>query len=204
MVRKTKEDARITRSRILDAAMELFERQGVSRTSLNDIAHHAGVTRGAIYWHFKNKVELFTAMIERLACPLLLEREKRARLMQENPLEFLDTITREFIGRLEHDPNFFRMFEIFWHKCEYVGEMEAIRHKHLKEGESHIDIIQRSFAIAREKGQIGADLTPHQAAIGLVALIDGLIFNWTKNRALFSLETYAPQIFNAFLRGIRT
>ncbi len=63
MVRRTKEDAQETRNRILDTAVEVFNRQGVAETSLNDIAREAGVTRGAIYWHFANKVSMFDAMI---------------------------------------------------------------------------------------------------------------------------------------------
>src|SRR4029079_5949728 len=49
MARRTKEEALSPRIRILDTAERLFERHGVSRTSLQDIAEAAGVTRGAIY-----------------------------------------------------------------------------------------------------------------------------------------------------------
>ena len=70
MVRKTKEEARETRNRILDAAEQVFYDKGVSRTSLADIAAQAGVTRGAIYWHFANKGDLFTAMFDRVLLPL--------------------------------------------------------------------------------------------------------------------------------------
>ena len=58
MPRKTKEEAQETRQRILDAAERVFQMQGVSRTSLAHIADAAGVTRGAIYWHFRNKADL--------------------------------------------------------------------------------------------------------------------------------------------------
>ncbi|RZI93264.1 MAG: TetR family transcriptional regulator, partial [Rubrivivax sp.] len=70
MVRRTKEDALATRDRLLDAAEHLFQAKGVSRTSLNDIATAAGTTRGAIYWHFKDKADLFNAMMERVTLPL--------------------------------------------------------------------------------------------------------------------------------------
>lgn len=59
MARKTKEQAQETRLQILEAAVVEFSARGVSATSLTDIANAAGVTRGAIYWHFKNKVDLF-------------------------------------------------------------------------------------------------------------------------------------------------
>jgi TetR/AcrR family acrAB operon transcriptional repressor len=55
MVRRTKTEALETRNSLLDAAEHLFQARGVSRTSLNDIANEAGTTRGAIYWHFKDK-----------------------------------------------------------------------------------------------------------------------------------------------------
>ncbi len=58
MARKTKQQALETRQHILDVAMRLFSQQGVSATSLAQIAQAAGVTRGAIYWHFKDKSDL--------------------------------------------------------------------------------------------------------------------------------------------------
>jgi TetR/AcrR family acrAB operon transcriptional repressor len=45
-------------------AMRLFSQQGVSSTSLAQIAQAAGVTRGAIYWHFKDKSDLFSEIWE--------------------------------------------------------------------------------------------------------------------------------------------
>lgn len=63
MARKTKQQAEETRQEILDAAIKTFSERGVSATSLADIAKSAGVTRGAIYWHFKNKVDLFHQLV---------------------------------------------------------------------------------------------------------------------------------------------
>ena len=71
MARKTKEDAEITRQRILDAARDVFLVRGVSRTSMEQIASHAGLTRGAIYWHFKNKPEIFHAIRDQVFLPLI-------------------------------------------------------------------------------------------------------------------------------------
>ncbi|HEX9173202.1 MAG TPA: TetR family transcriptional regulator, partial [Telluria sp.] len=70
MARRTKEDALATRDSIIDAAEKLFAQQGVSRTTLQHIASAAGVTRGAIYWHFDDKAALFNAMMERAKTPI--------------------------------------------------------------------------------------------------------------------------------------
>ena len=69
MPRRTKEEAQATRDLLLDTAAEVFERRGVSRTSMQDIATAAGLTRGAIYWHFRDKVDLFNAMMDRAILP---------------------------------------------------------------------------------------------------------------------------------------
>ncbi|MBI0415923.1 MAG: TetR family transcriptional regulator, partial [Nitrosospira sp.] len=59
MVRRTKKDAELTRQSIINAAREVFLVRGVSRTTMDHIATQANVTRGAIYWYFNNKKELF-------------------------------------------------------------------------------------------------------------------------------------------------
>ncbi|TFZ33031.1 TetR family transcriptional regulator, partial [Pseudomonas syringae] len=70
MVRRTKEEAQITRSQILEAAEQAFYERGVARTTLADLATLAGVTRGALYWHFNNKADLVQALLDSLQAPL--------------------------------------------------------------------------------------------------------------------------------------
>lgn len=70
MPRRTKQDALATRQQLLEAAIGVFAEKGVSRTSLQDIAVAAGTTRGAIYWHFKNKADLFNALMESAILPM--------------------------------------------------------------------------------------------------------------------------------------
>lgn len=202
MVRRTKEDAQVTRNHILDTAVEVFSHKGVAQTSLNDIAREAGVTRGAIYWHFANKVDMFDAMIGRLICPLMINAEDRETRIELDPLRFILDATMEFLGRMLDDTNFRKVFEIFWHKCEYVGEMATIRDCHLDEGENHIDVLQRAFQLAQAQSQIDRSLTPHQATIGLISLIDGLLFNWTKDPQMFPLASYARPLLDTYFRGL--
>ena len=77
---KTKQQAGETRRQIIDAALTAFSEQGVSATSLVDIAKQAGVTRGAIYWHFKNKVDLFTEVCSITDTKIgFIEQEYRAK-----------------------------------------------------------------------------------------------------------------------------
>ena len=65
-MRRTKAQAQETRERLMQAALDVFHQRGVARASLHEIAQAAGVTRGALYWHFKNKEDLFDALFARI------------------------------------------------------------------------------------------------------------------------------------------
>lgn len=66
MARKTKEDAQKTRDQIMDAAESVFYSKGFTLTTMSDIAEAAVLSRGAVYGHYKSKLELATAMAERV------------------------------------------------------------------------------------------------------------------------------------------
>ncbi|TFZ32993.1 TetR family transcriptional regulator, partial [Pseudomonas syringae] len=75
MVRRTKEEAQITRSQILEAAGQAFYERGVARTTLAETAPRAGGTRGAIGWHGTNKADLVPAMLDSMKAPLAATAE---------------------------------------------------------------------------------------------------------------------------------
>ncbi|WP_172890495.1 TetR/AcrR family transcriptional regulator [Actinoplanes derwentensis] len=62
-MRRTAEDTALTRDALLDAALFVFAEQGVNAARLTDIAQRAGVTRGALYHHFTDKTDLYTAVV---------------------------------------------------------------------------------------------------------------------------------------------
>src|SRR5688500_4581806 len=130
MPRRTKEEALETRNRILDAAELIFERRGVSRTSLQDIAHGAEVSRGAIYWHFKDKADLFTAMMERATMPM----EAAYRPFdpaRDDPLAYIERQVMETLRIAATNAQVRRAFDIATHKVEYVDELLAVRDRRL-------------------------------------------------------------------------
>ncbi len=81
-MRRTKAEAEETRRGILSAAERLFEAKGLAATSLEEIAAEAGVTRGAVYWHFTNKADLVIAL---LADAPLFHEDMLALLAEDDP-----------------------------------------------------------------------------------------------------------------------
>ena len=173
MARRTKEEARETRNRILDAAEQVFYGKGVSRTSLADIAAHAGVTRGAIYWHFANKGDLFTAMFDRVLLPLdeLLEGDEDLA----DPLARLAEILKWCLLAASTDPQRRRVFDILFLKCEFVDEMGPVKARHQTNMEEGIGKIENDLRRAVAKGQLPANLDSRCAALFLHAFIGGFL-----------------------------
>jgi AcrR family transcriptional regulator len=64
------------RSRILDAAQNLFLRYGVKRTALDDVVREAGIAKGTLYLYFDSKDALFAAIAERLCADVLRNAEE--------------------------------------------------------------------------------------------------------------------------------
>src|SRR3546814_20820891 len=120
-MKRTKADAARTRELLLDAAEELFLRKGVSRTSLEEIARAAGMTRGAVYWHFRNKGDLFQAMHQRVELPL---DEILARVgVQACPLEAPRALFVSAMHRLSDDTPLRRVFVILSHNSASVAAL---------------------------------------------------------------------------------
>jgi TetR/AcrR family transcriptional regulator, acrAB operon repressor len=197
MPRRTKAQALATRSSILDAAEQLFQAQGVSRTCLQQIAQAAGVTRGAVYWHFADKVALFEAMLERVLLPL----EDAAGLAKPPADEpALPALRRHLIGLLERsvaDTRARRVFEILSLKAEYVGEMGAARQRLLQARTQHLAWIEASL----ERAGL-PPATRAVQALGLQALIDGLFQGWMIDPGAYDLVATGRNAVDAYLAGL--
>lgn len=173
MVRKTKEEARETRNRILDAAEQVFYDKGVSRTSLADIAAQAGVTRGAIYWHFANKGDLFTAMFDRVLLPL--DELSAAMGESTDPLARLAEKLKWCLRAVAVDPQRRRVFDIFFLKCEFVDEMGPVKARHQASMQEGIGKIESDLELAMARGQLPPDLDRKRAALFLHAFVGGCL-----------------------------
>lgn len=201
MARSTKEEAQATRHRLLDAAERLFHRNGVSQTSLQQIATEAGATRGAIYWHFKDKADLFNAMMERVTLPL----EQSLQQVATNgvdPLVGLKDSLRNALVQMRDDAQLRRVVEIAVQKVEYVDELHAVRARHLAVRDQCVGDIGRALRLAaRQRGQ-RLRLPAAVAAAGLHATIDGLILNWLLDTTAFDLPTLGEQMLELHLVGL--
>ncbi|MHB1200452.1 MAG: TetR family transcriptional regulator [Polaromonas sp.] len=208
MARRTKEEAQETRHKLLDAAEYLFQAHGVSHTSLQDIARRAGTTRGAIYWHFRDKADLFNAMMERVTLPM------EQAFIPDNPaaqttgtvapstLKLIQAAALNAFRQIMTDPQTRRVLEVATQKVEYVEELQAVRLRHLAVRNGFIKHIEQSMNTAGRETKICLPTSARVAAHGLHALIDGLIQNWLLDPTAFDLLGVGERTMNVYLCGL--
>lgn len=183
MARRTKEQSAQTRARLIEAARAQFEQHGYARTTLEQIARAAGLTRGAVYFHFADKAALFRAMRDEVELPLVDRIGPELSAAHDD--DALATIERFLlavmatIGRCETTR---RTFEILSFGCEYVDglsaelDLQRRRHSELR------DQLRGAYLRARAQGLLRAEVDPALAALETTVFVSGLVRIWLLDR----------------------
>jgi TetR/AcrR family transcriptional repressor of mexAB-oprM operon len=199
-MRRTKEDADKTRNAILLSAENLFFEKGVAHTSLEQIAKHAGVTRGAIYWHFKDKSHLFHAMLSQVQLPPEQFVEQLNGRCPNAPLWALRDMCIEVIAELGRDPQRKRIYTILLHRCEFTEELREAQERYRTLVGQYVEASQAVFTSAAKELQPG--VSPRMAATALYGLVIGLLNDWTNSPSLFDAETDTSELIDLLFRGL--
>lgn len=203
MARRTKEEAQETRSQIIQAAEVCFHKKGISRTSLAEIAAAAGVTRGAIYWHFEDKTEVLAALLETAHMPLQPLGEASRNEGEPDPLGRLRELIVTIFERVALDPAIRRINEIIFHKCEYTDEMCGLRQR-IQNFRSLCDQnIESALRLAMARGQLPANLDAALASHCVHSFISGTIDHWLMNPEGLDLPNKAAILVDGLLDMLR-
>jgi TetR/AcrR family acrAB operon transcriptional repressor len=187
----------------LDAAEQLFVKQGVSGTTLQHIATAAGVTRGAIYWHFLDKGAMFNAMMERVKTPLESAMQEYADANAADPMEALRESLMSVFRVTVADPKARRVFEIATLKMEYVDELSAVRERRKLNQAAFMARTESRIREAMAKGQVKAGVDPYAVALGSWVVVDGLLRAWLLDQQAFDLVKLGAQIVENHLGSLR-
>lgn len=205
MARRTKEDAEATRNRLLDAAQEVFHVKGVRGASLLDVAQAASLTRGAIYWHFKDKADLFDAMMQRVTSPFeqACFPEQDGFGSQASALQGILDVLRMVLHSVNTDAAIRSVFEIALYKVECVGEMFAVRERRMMGVMRFNSRLEGALMLAAEQARVELPVSAASAAIGLHAVFDGVLHAWLLHDARpFDLETEGMAAVSVYLKGL--
>ena len=199
-MRKTKTEAQKTHQHLLDAALEVFWRDGVTRASLQAIAQEAGVTRGALYWHFKNKEDLFETLFEQQYADFfaafndqtLRDNQDVWTHLQHNLTTMFETLaTRES----KH-----KFCNVMFSKCEQTAGNETITELACRYHRLFQKQIAYALQLSREQGRLPENTDIELAAIYLESSLVGLIKIWIDEPERFDLIAKSKRVIAANMR----
>ena len=202
MVRRTREEAEQTRCLLLDTAEQLFSVKGVSKTTLADIATAAGLTRGAVYWHFENKLDLYRAMLDRVAPAFDTIRTELLTAAAADPAQALWAHSLNVNRVIASEPQIRRILLILLKRSEHVDELAPIHDEcvaHMREGQ---DVLRQIFQLACDRHQTLPHVDPTRAAGALQSSHNGMIDLSLEDSACFDLEHQAGDVLAYLYRGL--
>jgi AcrR family transcriptional regulator len=200
-MRRTKEDAELTRQSLMDAALVVFSRQGYAGTRLQDIAKAAGVTRGAIYHHFGGKAELFASIIEETSNSA---NQAIFAAIQEGGT-FLDIIRRVLLKTLQlmaDDQRFRGAMQLLLFNSGDSPELLDLRRFQVEQGLAQLEQITGYFQLGLAQSELHPDLDPAIAARAFLAYQNGLVQLWLTAPGVIDLAAHADGLAEIFVHGI--
>ena len=204
MVGRTKTQAAATREAVLDAAERVFRERGVAHSSLAEVAKAAGVTRGAVYWHFRGKADLFQALCERVQLPMEAMLASAGEIRQRDPLGALRALAVGGLMRLATDARTQAVFDVVFHKCEFAAEFASVAGRQHSTDSGCLANVGRLLKQAVDAGQLPRETDTELAARCMNAFMVGVMHEWVQQPAAYDLARAAPAMINVLLAGLVT
>lgn len=201
MARKTKEDAEQTRLAILDSALQTFYEKGFSRTTFDEIAKRINLTKGAVYWYFRNKTDLIAALITQK----ILEHRKNYHYEVSDSLSSLRCGIINRAQAIENDADFRRFLFFVVYRMEWspavfdkvwseIGELCELPDKEL------YDVLLR----IQKKGEIRQDINITELRQTMICLWKGIIDKYILGVNIdMDLSTAMTKGFDMIINGIK-
>ena len=173
MARRTKEQALETRENILKAAIDMIYEKGYARSTFVDIAGRINLTKGAIYWHFKNKPEVFLALGKQME--ERIETALQDLFGEADNLASLKQILYEMIHFTAKDDQVRKYYTIVFYRMEWTDELLPIKEFFNRKAEEIVDFVVGILKKAQQQAHITQHVDPQVASHALLAFFDGLL-----------------------------
>ena len=201
-MRRTKEEAAITRARLLKTALSVFSAKGYAAATLDDVAKAAKVTRGAIYWHFKSKADLYNTLVQEFSA-------RGAAVVQQAVAEggtLVEILRRVFVRQcalIEEDKEARAVMELALFKTGLSPELQPGRRKQLEAGNALVEGIAAAMQQGIAQSVLRDDLSPVDMARAFLAFENGAIQMWLASPKSFSLKESAEPFADILIAGLQ-
>ncbi len=200
-MRRTKEEAEETRTAIIGASLRVFSTRGYSRTRLEDVAKEAGVTRGAIYWHFDSKPSLYCASVLEATSAY---RQRLTDILDSEltPLPKIRSLMLAWLTALEDDEAYRAVIEMAITRTEFDEELQAGIGEWLAFVEGLEKAIGDLVREAIQRGEVRADTDPDLTGLALISYLNGIEETWFLQQCRFPVKDMAKPFVDFIVAGI--
>ena len=189
-----------TKDKILAAALDCFSERGYFNTSLDQIAKQASVTRGAVYWHFKNKPEIFDALHTLLHEPFIQIILEDLEQEADEPISQLRQLCIKLLYNLKDNQTKTRIMKLFF-ECDYSGNLEQFKKPHQDRKLNSLKLFIQYFERAQAIGHLNSNADAEVLTLTLHCFLKGILFEYLNGSGLIDIETHGKKLINQFFLG---
>ena len=204
-MRRTKEDAEQTRQAILESAMDIFYEKGYSKTTFDEIAKRINLTKGAVYWYFRNKPDIVAALINDFVQKHIKRLEEFRAGKEEENLDILADMMLLAYHHMKKNPLEYKF--IFFITCQMEwSEAILVKIRPLVEQTSEISrkLMTDTLLKLKKNKKIKEDTDVEKITEILQAMWMGLLENYLAKRMTLDFEQIVRQGFNLIFNSIKT
>lgn len=203
-MRRTKEDAEQTRQAILESAMDIFYEKGYSKTTFDEIAKRINLTKGAVYWYFRNKPDIVAALINDFVQKHIKRLEEFRAGKEEENLDILADMMLLAYHHMKKNPLEYKF--IFFITCQMEwSEAILVKIRPLVEQTSEISrkLMTDTLLKLKKNKKIKDDTDVEKITEILQAMWMGMLENYLAKRMTLDFEQIVRQGFNLIFNSIK-
>ncbi|WP_035985311.1 TetR family transcriptional regulator [Leptolyngbya sp. KIOST-1] len=191
-----------TRSRILASAQRVFAQQGYAGATLDAIAADAGLTKGAVYWHFASKIDLFIALLrQHRESPLHVTPEQVQQLFaQLGPAAAIKTLVTQQLEYAQAHPDWCRLAMEFYIQSRQADVQQVFQDMDYQGELTGLITILRQL---QDQGWLNASVDAQMLETYWSALVNGLILNYIIDPETVDLTAEAEAITQLLWQGLK-
>lgn len=201
MVRKIREEALETRKHLLEAALEIMSEKPFSSVSMTEIAGKVGLSKGAIYWHFKNKDDVLLHVILNIRSQMAEEFCADSAALES--LDDMRTYYKKKMQRPYKSENFKKIHRLIHRGEEWPKEIrKKVLAMILDNLGQERKMAERLLVRSQEEGTIRKDVSPRELSLMVTAMFQGIFVFQVHDFYHVDFTKHIDFIFDAFKKEL--
>jgi TetR/AcrR family acrAB operon transcriptional repressor len=206
LARKTRELALETREKLLESALDVMSEKPFDTVSISEIANRVGLSKGAVYWHFKNKSDLLVNLIRQIGEHMGLNTSYEGN--QPEDFEGLRSFFHDKLKKTDGNERTQKINKLLHRGSEWPEDVHSAVKAFISEMTKHdralIAAIAGVVLRCQERGEVRADFPANEIATLIFAIFHGMFFMQLHEMFSVDFSKYTNFIFDALEKELKS